>query len=192
MGLIPIVASILLAASHAAPSSTPPGGHTLAVGHVKGIGGKPLAGASVCASPEGKEPRCVTTDEAGYFRMEDPGHPYLLVSAKGYKSQMILAAPQDTAIVLLQSAGLMVKVVDETTGEPVPKGTIALNLPSGLKVGNEVPFNKGGVKMSNLAPGDIMVRAQADHYAPSGPIPTTLVGGEQKELVVRIKKLDFH
>ena len=192
MGLMPFVASIVLAAASAAPTATPPAGHTLAVGHVKGAGDKPLAGASVCATVEGKETRCVTTDENGYFKMEDPGHPYLFVSAKGYKSQMILAAPQDTAIVLVQSAGLIVKVVDENTGEPILKGTVALNLPSGLKVGNEVPFNKAGVKMSNLAPGEMMVRVQADHYAPSGPVPVTLVGGEQKELVVRIKKLDFH
>ena len=98
------------------------------------------------------------------------------------------ASPLSEPVVLVQSASLLVKVVDAASGEPIATGAVSLNLPSGRKLGSPVPFNKAGVKLGTLSPGDTMVAAEAIGYEPSGPLVVTLVGGESKELTIRLKK----
>jgi hypothetical protein len=85
-------------------------------------------------------------------------------------------------------AALLVRVVDAATGQPIPKGSVTVNVPSGRKIGSPVPFNRAGVRMSTLPPGATFVRAEADGYDPAGPIVVELVAGQEKELTVSLKK----
>ena len=51
-----------------------------------------------------------------------------------------------------------------------------------------VPFNKNGVRISTLGPGDVFVRVEATGYAPSGPVPVELVAGVERSVTVPLKK----
>jgi hypothetical protein len=159
-----------------------------AVGQVLGTDGKPVPGVEVCTYKNGARAECVTTDEHGFYRIERPVSPDLFMQAKGYASKTVPAAPQSEPVVIERVAALLVRVVDAATGQPVPKGTVTINLPSGRKIGSPVPFNRAGVRMSTLAPGQTLVRVQADGYDPAGPIVADLVAGEEKELRVPLKR----
>jgi hypothetical protein len=63
-----------------------------------------------------------------------------------------------------------------------------LDSPSGRRIGEFVPFNKSGVRISTLEPGDLFVRVEADGYGPSGPIPVVLVAGEERSVKIPLKK----
>jgi hypothetical protein len=83
---------------------------------------------------------------------------------------------------------LLVAVVDAGTGLPVSSGRVMLDAPSGRRIGDFVPFNKSGVRISTLDPGDVFVRVEADGYAPSGPVPVVLVAGEERSVKIPLKK----
>jgi hypothetical protein len=159
-----------------------------ATGTIVGSDGKPIAGVSACIYKDGEQLKCTETDSEGHYRLEHPGYPNLLLEKKGYKTTAVSASPLSEPVVLVQSASLLVKVVDAVSGEPIASGAVSLNLPSGRKLGSPVPFNKAGVKLGTLSPGDTMVAAEALGYEPSGPLVVTLVGGESKELTIRLKK----
>jgi hypothetical protein len=120
--------------------------------------------------------------------MDNPAVPNLLVQASGYKAQGVLAAPQNDPVVLRRAITLVVKVVDAATGEPIPKGTVAFHLPSGKNVGSPVPFNKAGVKLSNMSAGETLIQAQAEGYAPGDPVVVNLGGEAPHDVVIRLKK----
>ena len=159
-----------------------------ATGTIVGSDGKPIAGVSACIYKDGAQLKCTESDSEGHYRLEHPGYPNLLLEMKGYKTTSVPASPLSEPVVLVQSASLLVKVVDATSGEPIPSGAVSLNLPSGRKLGAPVPFNKSGVKLGTLSPGDTMVAAEAIGYEPSGPHVVKLVGGESQELIIRLKK----
>ena len=159
-----------------------------ATGTIVGSDGKPIAGVSACIYKDGEQLNCTKTDSEGHYRLEHPGYPNLLLEMKGYKTTTVPASPLTEPIVLVQAASLLVKVVDAASGEPIPAGAVSLNLPSGRKLGAPVPFNKAGVKLGTLSPGETMVAAEAIGYEPSGPLVVTLVGGEIQELTIRLKK----
>jgi hypothetical protein len=160
-----------------------------ATGKVVGADGAPVVGADVCIYSSGQKINCVTTDDSGHYRMENPTLPNLLIQAKGYTTKMVVAEPQKEPIVLTRTAILLVKVVDAITGEPISKGSVSVSLPSGRKVGSPVPFNRAGVRLSTLAPGETMVRAEAEGYEPGGPLVVDLPPGEEKTVVVPMRKL---
>jgi hypothetical protein len=159
-----------------------------ATGTIVGSDGKPIPGVSACIYKDGKQLKCTETDSEGHYRLEHPGYPNLLLEMKGYKTTSVPASPLSEPTVLVQTASLLVKVVDAASGDPIPTGMVSLNLPSGRKLGSPVPFNKAGVKLGTLSPGDTMVVAEAIGYEPSGPVVVTLVGGESKELIIRLTK----
>jgi hypothetical protein len=160
-----------------------------ATGQVVGADGKPIAGVDVCTLRNDERTACVKTDEKGFYRMEHPAVPVVYLQIKGYASKSVSAAPQNEPIVLDRVASLLVRVVDAATGEPIAEGTVSVNLTTGRKIGSPVPFNRAGVRMSTLAPGQTLVRADAYGYESGGPIVVELVGGQEKELTVRLKKL---
>jgi hypothetical protein len=160
-----------------------------ATGQVVGADGKPIAGVDVCTLKNDERTNCVQSDEKGFYRMEHPASPLVYLMVKGYASKSVASAPQNEPIVLERVASLLVHVVDASTGEPIAKGTVTVNLPTGKKIGSAVPFNRAGVRMSTLAPGETLVRANADGYESGGPVVVQLVGGQEKELTVPLTKL---
>lgn len=160
-----------------------------ATGQVVGADGNPIAGVDVCTLKNDERTACVKSDEKGFYRMEHPSSPLVYLMVKGYASKSVASAPQNEPIVLDRVASLLVHVVDAATGQPIAKGTVSVNLPTGKKIGSAVPFNRAGVRMSTLAPGETLVRADADGYESGGPIVVQLVGGQEKELTVPLKKL---
>ena len=176
-----ILGSILLAATAA---KTP-----LASGRVVGENGEPVAGAEACIfDTEGKQVACVTTDKEGFYRMENPAMPHLLIQAPGYKAQGVLAAPQNEPVVLRRAVTLTVRVLDAATGEPIPKGTVSFHLPTGRNVGSPVPFNRSGVKLSNMSTGETLIQAKADGYVSGDPVVVDLKGQAPQDVVIRLKK----
>jgi len=181
MPVFAVVGSVLLAA---AASS----GH-FASGQVVGEDGAPVAGAEVCAfDAAGLNLGCVHTDAKGYYRMENPQVPNLLVQASGFKAISVLAAPVNTPVVLRRAVGLRVTVVDAASGQPIPKGTVSFHLPSGRNIGSPVPFNRAGVKLSNMSMGETLIRASADGYDPGDPVVVDLKAGVENAVVVKLKK----
>src|SRR5262245_61670932 len=142
-----------------------------ATGRVVGPDGAAITGAEVCETADDGAETCVAVDAAGVFRIQKPARPRLLVRAPGYVATMIDAAPLTAPVQLQKAAVLEVTIVDAATRKPVPSGKVILNSPSGKRIGSFVPFNKQGVRISTLEPGDLFVRVEADGYEPSGPVP---------------------
>lgn len=159
-----------------------------ATGRVVGPDGAVIQGAQVCSFVEGSPEHCVTVDAGGVYRIPHPEAARLLVRASGYVAQMVDAAPLNAPVQLQKAAILEVSVIDAATKKPIPTGRIMLDSPDGRRVGKFVPFNKHGVRISTLDPGDLFVRAEADGYEPSGPVPVTLSSGAKSMLTVPLMK----
>jgi len=159
-----------------------------ATGRIVGPKGAPVSGAEVCESVEGAPDRCVTADAQGVYRMDAPTRARLLVRAKGFIPKFVDAAPLGAPVQLERAASLLVVVIDADTKTPVASGRVMLDSPSGVRIGDFVPFNTSGVRISTLEPGDVFVRVDASGYAPSGPVPVSLVSGVERSVTVPLKK----
>jgi hypothetical protein len=157
-------------------------------GRIVDPSGAPIAGAYVCEITLEGEKNCVATDAAGMYRLDNATHPNLLVRAKGFVATTIDAAPLTEPVKLRIAGRLFVTVVDAGTGKPLHEGKVMVDAPSGKRIGDFVPFNQSGVKISTLEPGNVLVRATATGYEPSGPVPVVLVGGEETNVSVRMSK----
>jgi hypothetical protein len=160
----------------------------VATGHIVGPDGAPVTGAEICEFVEGAPEHCVKVDAHGQYRMDEPKKRWLLVRASGFVSMMIEPIPIDTPLKLERAASLLVTVVDARTSQPIPSGRVMLDSPSGRRIGEFVPFNKLGVRISTLEPGVVFVRAEADGYKPAGPVPVTLVSGTEGTVKVTMTK----
>jgi hypothetical protein len=159
-----------------------------ATGRIVAPDGAPIPGAQICEFVDGAPKQCVTADANGVYRMDKPQRSTLLVRVSGYLPKTIDASPLSTPVRLERAARLLVTVVDAATRAAVSSGRVMIDSPSGERIGDYVPFNKMGVRISTLAPGDVFVRVEADGYAPSGPVPVTLVSGSEESLTVPLKK----
>jgi len=159
-----------------------------ATGRIVGPDGAPVSGAEVCEFLEGAPEHCVTSDSRGAYRMESPLRTRLLVRASGFVPKTIDASPLGAPVQLKRAASLLVTVVDADTRVPVSGGRVMIDSPSGKRIGDYVPFNKMGVRISTLGPGDVFVRVEAEGYAPSGPVPVELVSGVERSVTVPLKK----
>ena len=159
-----------------------------ATGRIVGPDGAPVSGAEVCEFVEGVPERCVTADSKGVYRMENPLRARLLVRASGFVPQAIEASPFGAPVQMQRAASLLVRVVDADTRDPVSQGRVMIDSPSGKRIGDYVPFNRMGVRISTLGPGDVFVRVEANGYAPSGPVPVELVSGVERAVTVPLKK----
>jgi hypothetical protein len=178
--MIPAVC-VLLAALAAPAAAT-------ATGRVVGPDGAAIPGAQVCEFVEGTPDRCVKADASGAYRFEKPTRSSLLVRASGFVAKMVDAAPLSAPVELQRAAILEVQVVDAATKLPLSSGRVMIDSPSGNRIGKFVPFNKHGVRISTLQPGDVFVRAEADGYDPGGPIPVTLASGSRSSVTVPLTK----
>jgi hypothetical protein len=160
----------------------------VASGRVVGPDGAGISGAQVCEYVEGAPERCVGTDATGAYRIEQVQRPTLLVRAKGFIATRVDAAPLAKPVTLERAAILSVTVVDAQTRQPIPKGKVMLDSPSGRRIGDFVPFNRLGVTISTLEPGDLFVRAQAPGYDPGGPVPVTLASGTRSAVTISLTK----
>jgi hypothetical protein len=159
-----------------------------ASGRVVGPDGAAIQSAQVCEFVEGSTENCINVDAAGFYRIEKPTRATLLVRAPGFVAKTVDAAPLAGPVELQRAAILEVSVIDAATKKPVPSGKIMLDSPSGRRIGSFVPFNKHGVRVSTLDPGDLFVRVEAEGYDPSGPVPVTLISGSKKSITVPLAK----
>lgn len=174
-----LAATMLLAA----PASGP------ATGHVVDITGAPIANAEVCEFVEGKPDRCVKVDAAGTYRLDNPVRPSLVVRARGFVATTVDAAPLGAPVALRRAATLRVYVVDQATGQPLSSGRVTIHSPAGRRIGDFVPFNRAGVRISTLEPGEFLVRAESPGYEPGGPLPVELFGGQEQSLKIPMLKV---
>jgi hypothetical protein len=181
-GITMRAAAWLLAALLAAPA------FAAATGQVIGPDGAPVTGAEVCEFVEGAPEHCIKVDAQGHFRMDEPKKRWLLVRASGFVGMLIEPVPLDAPLKLERAASLLVTIVDAGTLKPIPSGRVMLDSPSGRRIGDFVPFNKLGVRISTLDPGVVFVRAEADGYKPAGPVPVTLVSGTEGTVKVTMTK----
>ena len=80
------------------------------------------------------------------------------------------------------------RVVDSVTGKPVPSGKLILNYTSGQGIGTAAPFNKNGVRITTLVPGEVLARVESEGYDPGGPEPVHLEGGMEKKLTIGMRR----
>ena len=159
-----------------------------ATGRIVGPDGRPVPGAKICEALIGSPENCVPVGPDGVYRVESSLRATLIVRASGFVPKVIDAAPLTAPVELERAATLLVLVVDAHTKVPIQSGKVMIDSPSGRRIGDFVPFNKSGVRISTLDPGDVYVRAEADGYVASGPVPVTLVSGVEKPLEVSLKK----
>lgn len=184
MWTVALAAAVWLAG--AAPASPP--APTKASGRIVSEDGTPIAGARVCEAAVGAAPRCATADEQGFYSIPNVTHPKLVVRANGFVIAVVDAAPLNEPVELRRAASLRVTVVDGDGGKPVAKGRVMLDSPSGRRIGDFVPFNQAGVRISTVEPGVVFVRAEAEGYEPGGPVPIELTGGAESSVTVTMKK----
>lgn len=159
-----------------------------ATGRIVDPEGAPIRGAQVCEALIGSPEHCVPAGSDGVYQVESVLRATLIVRAPGFVAKVIDAAPLTAPVVLQRAATLLVTVVDAGTGISVPSGKVMIDSPSGKRIGDFVPFNKSGVRISTLDPGTVFVRAEADGYAASGPVSVDLVAGEERSVKVSLKK----
>jgi hypothetical protein len=160
-----------------------------ATGRILTTEGAPIAGAEVCEfTKDDATPYCVSVDTNGAYRIEKPKRLVLVARAKGFVPITIEAVPLAAPVVLARAATLKVSVVDAKSGVPLSAGKVTINRPNGHRIGEFVRFNKAGVRISSLTPGPVFVQAEADGYAPGGPVTIELVSGEERAVTVRMSK----
>jgi len=169
---IPVLALVLLAA---------------AAGQVVDPEGKPIQGAEAC-SGEKLTLECVKTDAHGFYRIEKPSRPKVFIRASGFIPAQADAVEDATPVRLARAATLTVRVVDSVTGQPVASGRILLNYTSGQGIGTAAPFNKNGVRITTLVPGEVLARAESEGYDPGGPEAVHLEGGVEKKLTIGMRR----
>jgi hypothetical protein len=179
MKTLAAVFAILLAVPAAAGTAS---------GRIVAEDGSPVPHAQVCEFVEDKPPRCVSADQSGTFRMEATTKPTLVVRARGFVAATIDAAPLNAPVVLKTAGSLLVSVVDGATKVPLSEGKVMIDTPSGRRLGDSVPFNKSGVRISTLEPGIVFVRATAKGYRPGGPVPAEVVSGSERTVTVPMAK----
>ncbi len=175
-----LAASVLLAGPKA----------TAATGRIVDIDGAPIGHAEVCEFVPDAPGRCVEVDATGVYRLENLVRPSLVVRASGFVTTTVDAAPLTAPVALRRAAVLRVHVFDGATGQPVSSGRVMIDSPSGRRIGDFVPFNRAGVRISTLEPGEVFVRAVADGFEPGGPIPVELFGGEERSVRIPMSKID--
>jgi len=159
-----------------------------ATGRIVDPDGAPIKGAQVCEFLDGAAENCVSVDAQGDYRMENPKRNWLLARASGFVGMLVQPVPLDAPLTLARAASLLVTVVDASTGRPIPSGRVMIDSPSGRRIGDFVPFNTFGVRISTLDPGVVFVRSEADGYKPAGPVPVTLVSGAEGSVKVAMTK----
>ena len=159
-----------------------------ATGRIEAPDGAPIAGAQVCEQIPGSPDHCVATDAQGYYRMDDALRTSVTIRARGFLPQKVDAVPLNVPVRLQRAAILLVNVFDAAAGTAVASGRVMIDTPSGRRLGDFVPFNKAGVRISTLEPGDVFVRVEAEGYQPSGPVPVDLVSGVERTITVRLLK----
>ena len=159
-----------------------------ATGRVEGPDGAPIAGAQVCEQIPGSPDHCVDADAQGYYRMPDALRTSVTIRARGFLPRTVDAVPQNLPVRLQRAAILMVNVFDAATGTAVASGRVMIDTPSGRRLGDFVPFNKAGVRVSTLEPGEVFVRVEAEGYQASGPVPVDLASGVERSITVRLLK----
>jgi hypothetical protein len=161
---------------------------TSASGRVVSEDGAAVKGAEVCAVAPQKLEDCVKTDDQGGYTIPATMRPKLIVRASGFVSMVVDAAPLNEPVKLKRAAALRVTIVDAADGKPVAKGRVMLDAPSGKRIGDYVPFNQAGVRISTVEPGIVFVRADAEGYEPGGPVPIELTGGAESSVTVTMTK----
>lgn len=177
--LRPLVVVLLLVPSAAAATAT---------GQVLDPDGRPIRGAEVCVSQSGGALDCVKTDAAGYYRIATPSGRTLVIRASGFVPLRAVAVEQVAPITLSRAATLTVRVIDAATGEPVPSGKVRLIYTSGKSIGDAFPFNRDGVRIRTLTPGEILARCEAEGFDPGGPEVVILEGGAEKTLTIAMRR----
>ena len=178
-----LLALLLLAGASATGAA-----HTTASGRVVDPEGHPIAGAQVCNVREGKVKDCVQAGVDGTYRIETPKGHRVFVRASGFVGAEAEVGPRATPLVLARAAVLVVRVVDAATNEPISSGKVKIYTPAGRTFGEPVPFNRAGLRVSTLEPGEVLVRAEAEGFDPGGPLPVTLVGGREQTLTIPMRK----
>lgn len=160
-----------------------------ASGKVVNTDGKPIPEAEVCTIVKGATGTCNKVDALGFYHVAKPPSLSLFVRASGYQPLKIAAIEQSAPIVLERAAILRVEVLDAATRRPVPKGKVILNYASGEQIGAAAPFNSKGVRITTLAPGEILIRAEADGYENGGPEAVTAIAGKETGIAISMKKV---
>ena len=159
-----------------------------ATGLVVGEDGKPVAGVQVCEVSTASAGNCVFTNADGVYKISHATHPKLLLRLKGFLVATADAAPLSEPIKLQRAAALRVTIIDIDTRRPVQEGRVMLDQSTGKRIGDYVPFNQAGVRISTLEPGVVFVRAEAKGYEAGGPVPVELSGGAEGAVTITMKK----
>jgi hypothetical protein len=172
-----MIAALLLSAARPA----------LAVsGRIVDEAGEPVPGARACLRSGHQDAVCTQADETGYYRLEDALLTTVRITAPGYLPEEVAAVDQEAPVVLRRSATLFVRVVDPA-GEPLAGGTIRIVLVSGRQI-DGLPFNRAGVRVADLAPGTLTVRASLAGWEEVDPPTVEVVAGQQTDVVVRLRR----
>lgn len=169
-----VLASILGAAVPASAGS----------GQVVNPTGEPIEGAEACLLLDGRELLCVETDRRGFFVLPQSKIPEMEIRAEGFLPRKLAAVDQDGPIRLAPAASLRVRLRDGTTREPIPEGRVWIVFSTGGQKG-PFPHRSGGLVVRTLAPGEVVVRGEADGYEP-GERDATLRGGGRTEIEVAL------
>ena len=165
------------------------GGAALAVsGTVTDTDGRPLEQARVCyfQLETNVEQGCTDPNKTGSFSLPDSKHMMIRASATGYFPETVSALGLHT-IVLKRSPTLTVRLLDDSSGEPIESGEVYVIYSSAAMKG-PFPTNRNGVKIGRvLQPGDVRVIGKAEGYAESKPQAVILEPGKEIEVSLRLR-----
>ena len=153
-------------------------------GRVQDEHGNPIVGAQACLMLSKSPTLCVVTDTTGSFRLADTRMLTVRITADGYMPAMVAAVDQEAPVVLQRAASLFVRVVDGASGEALGGGEIVVTDSSGRKRGT-FPFSKAGVRVREIAPGEVSIRCVLAGYSAEASWPASLVAGSESAVTLR-------
>ena len=161
------------------------GGLYASSGYVVDPEGRPLKGARICYMLADAEGLCTETDARGYYAMPQSPLDTVRITATGYLSRFVAAAPQESAIQLERAASLLIKLVDAETGGAIASGELIVTYSRGDRRG-PFPVNQAGVRVRGLRGGSVVLTASAAGYQDTRST-LELAAGEQKSSTIELQ-----
>jgi hypothetical protein len=150
--------------------------------------GKPVVGARAClmvGKDAATEGLCEATDPNGSYRLPARETSTVRIVAEGFLPMKVAAVEQEAPIVLGRAASIHVRVLDATTGSPIPLAQVRIVFATGEQKG-PFPAKRGGVRVAKLPPGDVVPKATAEGYREGEGSPVALVGGRESKVELRL------
>jgi hypothetical protein len=148
--------------------------------------GAPVVGATVCYVKGDVARTCGFSGFDGRYTAEKGGLDTMRITATGFLPATVSLVAQQGPVVLQRAPTLLVRLIDDTTEQPIAEGQVFVVYPNGRRKG-PFPSNRAGVRIRRvLEPGEAIVVVEVAGYRQKGQARVELSGGVETRLDIRL------